>query len=156
MIEDMFIKTNQIKLAFSTVWLMEISRIIYLKVKKLKYDGYQRGLNPVISKFFGKKSVSLADKSASSGGVKSEIMPNQQLAEEIYKLVIRKFEKRKVCSSFTDNIWGADFSDMQLICKGFRFLLCVIDIYSKYGWVIPLKEKKVLKLLILFKKFRWV
>ena len=83
---------------------MEISRIIYLKVKKLKYDGYQRGLNPVISKFFGKKSASLADKSASSGGVKSEIMPNQQLAEEIHKPITRKFEKRKVRSSFTDNI----------------------------------------------------
>ena len=38
--------------------------------------------------------------------------------------------------------------------KGFRFLVCVIDIYSKYAWVIPLKEiKKVLQLLMLFKKF---
>ena len=45
---------------------------------------------------------------------------------------------------------------MQLISKcdrGFRFLLCVIDIYSKYVWVIPLKDKKELQLLMLFKKF---
>ena len=37
--------------------------------------------------------------------------------------------------------------------KGFRFLLCVIDIFSKYAWVIPLKDKKVLVLLMLFKKY---
>ena len=43
------------------------------------------------------------------------------------------------------NIWGAELADMQLISKfhkGFRFFLCVIDIYSKYAWVIPLKDKK--------------
>ena len=52
---------------------------------------------------------------------------------------------RKVHSSFIDNIWGADLADMQLLLskfnKGIRFLLCVIDIYSKYDWVIPLKYK---------------
>ena len=60
----------------------------------------------------------------------------QQLAEELHKPIIGKFEKRKVYSSFKDNIWGADLADMQLICKfnkGICFLLCVIDIYSKYG-----------------------
>ena len=40
---------------------------------------------------------------------------------------------------------GADLADMELISKlnkGFRFLLCVLDIFSKYAWVVPLKEKK--------------
>ena len=37
--------------------------------------------------------------------------------------------------------------------KGYRFLLCVKDIYSKYAWVIPLKDKKALQLLMLFKTF---
>ena len=44
-----------------------------------------------------------------------------------------------------DNIWAVDLADMQLICKfnkRFNFLLCVIDIYSKYAWVVPLKDKK--------------
>ena len=44
-----------------------------------------------------------------------------------------------------DNIWGADLADMQLFSKfnkGFRFLLCVIDIFSKYTWVVSLKDKK--------------
>ena len=48
-------------------------------------------------------------------------------------------------SAFKDNIWGADLADMQLISKfnkGVRFLLCVIDIFSKYAWVVPLKDKK--------------
>ena len=53
--------------------------------------------------------------------------------------------KRKVYSSFIDNIWGVDLADMQLISKfyeGIHFLLCVIDIFSRYAWVIPLKDKK--------------
>ena len=61
-------------------------------------------------------------------------MPEQPLAEELHKPIVRKFEKRKVNSSFIDNIWGADLADMQLISKfnkGVRFLLCVINIYSQ-------------------------
>ena len=57
---------------------------------------------------------------------------------------MKKFKKRKVRSSFIDNICGADLADMQLISKfnkGLRFLLCVIGIYSKYAWVILLKDK---------------
>ena len=82
----------------------------------------------------------LANKSA----IKSATQ-NEQLAEELHKTIIRKFEKRKVYSAFKDNIWAGDLADMQLIRKfnkGFRFLLCVIDIYSKYAWVVPLKDKK--------------
>ena len=48
-------------------------------------------------------------------------------------------------SSFKDNIWGADLADMQLLSKfnkGFRFLLCLIDIFSKYAWVVSLNDKK--------------
>ena len=48
-------------------------------------------------------------------------------------------------SVFKNNIWSADLADIQLISKinkGFRFLLCVIDIFSKYAWVVPLKDKK--------------
>ena len=66
-------------------------------------------------------------------------MSNKELAEELRKRIVRKFEKRKVQSSFIDNIWGADLADVQLISKfnkGFRFLLYVIDIYSKYTWLI--------------------
>ena len=70
---------------------------------------------------------------------------NEKLAKELHKLTIRKFKRRKVYSGFRGNIWGADLADMQLISKfnkGFRFLLCVIDIFSKYSWAVPLKDKK--------------
>ena len=58
---------------------------------------------------------------------------------------MENFKKRRVYSSFKDNICGADLANMQLISrfnKGIRFLLCSIDIYSKYAWVIPLKYEK--------------
>ena len=58
-------------------------------------------------------------------------------------------------SSFIDNIWSVDLADMQLISKfniGFRFLLCVIDIYSRYAWVIPVKDKKGITITNAFQK----
>ena len=70
--------------------------------------------------------------------LKIEIMSDKELAEELHKPIIRKFEIRKVHSLFIDNIWGADLADIQLISKFnkvFRFLLCVIDIYSNYAWI---------------------
>ena len=109
--------------------------------KDAKYDGYQRGLASMVYKFFDKKSVGSGAKH-----VITKITPqNQQLAEELHKSIIRKFEKRKVHVAFKDNIWDADLADMQLLRrynKGIRFLLCVIDIFSKYAWAVPLKNKK--------------
>ena len=72
-------------------------------------------------------------------------MPNQQLANELHKPIIRKFKIRKEYSSFKDNICGADLADMQLISKynkGIRYLLCLIDFFSKYAVVVSLKDKK--------------
>ena len=111
--------------------------------KDPKYDGYQRGLASMVYKFFDSKVASPDKKSVGSG---AKLIPqNEQLADELHKPIIRKFEKRKVYSAFKDNIWGADLADMQLLSKvnkGIRFLLCVIDIFSKYAWVVPLKDKK--------------
>ena len=53
-------------------------------------------------------------------------MPHKKLANELYKQIIRKFEKRIVHSSFKDNIWGADLADMKLLSKcniGFRYFI---------------------------------
>ena len=83
------------------------------------------------------------DKKTAGSGIKSMIQ-NEQLAEELHKPIFRKFKKRKVYSTFKDNIWGADLADMQLISKlnkGFRFSLR-FNIFSKYAWVVPLKDKK--------------
>ena len=56
-------------------------------------------------------------------------------------------------SAFKDSIWGADLADMQLTSKFnkvVRFLLCVIDIFSKYAWVVSLKDKKVISIVAVF------
>ena len=76
-----------------------------------------------------------------------------QLADELRKPIIRKFKRRKVYSTFRDNIWGVNLADMQLLSKfnkGFIFLLCVIGIFSKYTWVIPLKDKRVISIVDAF------
>ena len=85
------------------------------------------------------------DKKTSGSCIKNENISNKELAEELDKPIIKKFKKRKLHSAFIDIICGADLADMKLISKfnkGIRFLLCMIDIYSKYAWVIPLKHKK--------------
>ena len=109
--------------------------------KDPKYDGYQRVLASMVYKFFDKRSAGSRAKQ-----VNTKFTPqNQQLIEELHKPIIRKFEKRKVHAAFKDNIWGADLADMQLLSKynkRIRFLLCVIDTFSKYAWVVPLKDKK--------------
>ena len=72
-------------------------------------------------------------------------LATRELAEELHKPIVRKFKKRKVHSLFIDDIWGVDLADMQLISKfnkGICCLLGVIDIFSKYAWVIPLKKQK--------------
>ena len=65
--------------------------------KNSKYDGCQRGLASMVYKFF--------DKKASGGTVKNENISNKELAEELHKPIIRKFNKRKIKSPFINNIW---------------------------------------------------
>ena len=113
--------------------------------KNPKYDGYQRGLASMVYKFFDEKT--------SGSGIK--IISNKELVEELHKTIIRNFNERKAHSPFIDSIWDADLSDMQLtnkFNKRLRFLLRVIDIYSKYAWVIPLKDKKGITITNTFQK----
>ena len=108
-----------------------------------KYDGYQRGLATMVYKFFDKKSMG------------SRIASSSILADERHKPIIRKFNKRKVYSQFKDNIWGVDLADMQSLSrknKGVKYLLCAIDLYSKYRFVIPLKDKKGISIVNAFNK----
>ena len=84
-------------------------------------------------------------------------MSNQELALKLHKPIIRKFEKRKVESSYIDNIWGAGLAAIQLISefsKGICFLLCTIDIISKHAFVVPLKDKKNITITNAFQKFK--
>ena len=95
----------------------------------------------MVYKFFDEKS-----KGSGVKHINTKLIPqSQQLAKERHKPITSKFKNRKVYSAFKDNLWAADLADMQLLSrynKGIRFLLCVIDIFSKYAWVVPLKDKK--------------
>ena len=76
---------------------------------------------------------------------KSEIILNQELSEALHKAIMKNLKNKKHNSSLIDKIWGVDLEIMQLISKfnkGFRFLLCIIDIYSKNVWFVSLKCKK--------------
>ena len=67
------------------------------------------------------------------------------LSEELHKPVRKKFNRRRVIVNGIDKIWAADLADMKAFSKankGFVFLLLVIDIFSKYGWIVPLKNKE--------------
>ena len=96
-----------------------------------KDDGCQRGLASMAHRFLDRKS----------SGRDVDAEPNYLLANELHRQIIRKFKRRKVCSSFRDNIWSADLADMQSINKsieGIKYVLCAINLFSKYAWVVPL------------------
>ena len=69
--------------------------------------------------------------------------------------LLKKFKNKKVYSSFRDNIWGVDLADMQSLSKynnGNRYLLCAIDLFSKYVWLVPLKDKQGTSIINALKK----
>ena len=106
---------------------------IVLKNKALKIatdprvNGYQRGLASMVYNFFNERTK------RSRINLQANSLNNEILAEELHKPIIKNFQRRKVYSSFKDNIWDVDLADMQS--------RCVIDLFSRYAWVIPLKNK---------------
>ena len=70
---------------------------------------------------------------------------SEQLAEELHKPVIKKFKGKKFYARFKDNIWAVDLAEIELLSsknKYVKYLLCVIDVFTKYAWVKPFKDKK--------------
>ena len=66
------------------------------------------------------------------------------MANELHKPVRKKFPKRFVFVRHVDDVWGADLVELPKISKknsGFKYILMVIDVFSKYGWAVPLKTK---------------
>ena len=69
----------------------------------------------------------------------------QRLAKELHKPINRNFKKRIVISKGIDEIWALDLVEMQQFSKwnkGYKYLLMIIDIFSKCGWIVPLRDKK--------------
>ena len=96
------------------------------------YYGHERALAIIVYKFFDKKTG-------------SGISVNEQLAEVLPKAVTKKFTRRKVYPIFKDNMWAADLADMRSLSsknKNVKYFLCVLDVFTKYAWVKPLKDKK--------------
>ena len=89
----------------------------------------------MVYKFFDKKS----------SGIGVATKQNYQFSNKLHRLIIRKFKRREIYQSFRDNIWGVDLADMQSLSKynkEIKYLMCAIDLFSKYAWVVPLKDKK--------------
>ena len=122
--------------------------------KNPKYDWYQGGLASMSYEFFDKKSTGSGVNKHANNECSLDLA-TQNLTEDLHKPIIKKSKKRRVYSGFKDNIWGAHLTNMQLISKfnkGFRILLCIIDIFSKYAWVVPLQDKKVITISNAFRK----
>lgn len=67
----------------------------------------------------------------------------KQYAKELHKPIKKKFQRIRVITFKPNEIWGADLADMAKYKDGdFRYILVVIDIYSRYAWGFPLKTKK--------------
>ena len=111
----------------------------------------------MVYKFFDSKVAPL-DKKTMSGKDNAKhsslerMRNNKTLVQELHKPVIKKFNKRKVYSQFKDNIWGVDMQSLSRKNKGIKYLLCAIDLYSKYAFVIPLKYKKGISIVNAFNK----
>ena len=105
----------------------------------------------MVYKFFDKKSMGGGFKK-----LKNTTKPNSFiLADELHKPIIRNFNKRKVYSQFKDKIWGVDLADKQSLSrknKGIKYLLCAIDLFRKYAFVIPIKDKKGISIVNAFNK----
>ena len=103
----------------------------YKIAKNRGYDGYKRALTSMVYKFF-------------DGKTGSGISVYEQLAEELHKPVFKKFKRRKGYARFKDNIWTADLAEMESLPtknKRVKYSLCVIDVFTKYALVKPLKDK---------------
>ena len=88
-------------------------------------------------------------KQGKSKNVKSPLSEEEnwqvKLADELHKPIKRNFTRRRVIANHIDEIWCSDLVEMQQFSKwnkGYRYLLMVLDVFSKYGWIVPLKDKK--------------
>ena len=86
----------------------------------------------------------LFNKKSSGRGIDAEL--NYQLASELHS---------ELYSQFRDNIWDADLADVQSLSKYnkvIKYLLCAVDLFSKYVWLVPLKDKKGITIVNGFQK----
>ena len=69
---------------------------------------------------------------------------HEELAQELHKSVVKTFKRRKVFTRVKNNIWEGNLAEMGSLSfknRDVEFLLCMIDIFTKYGWIKTLKDK---------------
>ena len=106
------------------------------------YDRYQKALASMVCKVFDKKT---------GWGINVK----KQSAEEIRKTIIKEFKRKNVYARFKDNTWAAGLTEMKSLLsknENVKYLLWVIDVFTKYAWVKPSKDKKVKQFLMLLLK----
>ena len=107
--------------------------------RNYNYYGYQKAFASMIYKFLDKKT-----------GLGINV--KEQLAEGLHKPVIKTFKRKKVHARFRNNIWAADLAEMKSFSsknKNVEYLLCVIDVFTRYSWVTLLKTVKQFLLVLL-------
>ena len=87
------------------------------------------------------------DKKSTGSGVDAKL--NYQLVNKLHRQIIQTFKRRKVYSSFRDNIWSVDLDKYN---RRIKYLFCAIDIFSKYVWVVPLKDKRWISIVNVFQR----
>ena len=112
-----------------------------LENKKLSWNEW-------FAKYFTK--VIIGTKYKLGLGINGDIM-----AEEMHRPIRHKFKRRRVFVYTVDDIWSADLMDRHNIAKnnkGYKYILTVIDIFSKFAYAIPLKNKSSESIIEAFKK----
>ena len=108
----------------------------YQSVINPKYDGYQKRLASLVYKLFDPSKIE------SGAGSKVRTNVNKVLAQELHQW-LKKSKKEKCMQGFKDNIWAANIAKIGSLSSmncGVKYLLCVIDVFTKYAWVKSLKD----------------
>ena len=72
----------------------------------------------------------------------------EKFATEIHRRVQRNFKRRRITVYRVDEIWALDLASMESFVSynnGFKFILCIVDVFSKFAWAIPHKTRKQLR-----------
>ena len=95
--------------------------------------------------------------------IKNVEKQQQLLAKEVFSPQITKFRRERIIPLFKDETWSADLIDKSSLSKynnNYKFILTVIDIFTKYAWAIPLKNKSGLSITngfkIVLRESKWV
>ena len=121
----------------------ECDRIMVSEIDNIPYNQRPLGI-------FGVKQIINTKQKLRMGNFTME-----NLSEELDKLVVHKFERKKAIVNYIDEIHSAHLADMKMfskINKGYNYILTYIDIFSKYARTFPIKSKKIQNVKLCFQK----